>query len=83
MQNSSSAKIITVFIIALLMTSILLTAMSAQGQVAPLPGVTNWRDGSSMLLPTGVTPDQSFETVAHLSFRPNPVGLGQPFLVTM
>ena len=73
----------TAIALVLLITSILLTAISAQGQVAPLPGVTNWHDGSSMPLPTGVTPDQTFETVAHLSFRPNPVGLGQPLLVNM
>ncbi|MGE5638023.1 MAG: PQQ-binding-like beta-propeller repeat protein, partial [Chloroflexota bacterium] len=78
-----SKKKATAIALILLMTSIALTATSAFGQVAPLPGVTNWHDGSSMPLPAGVTADQTFATVAHLSFRPNPVGLGQPLLVNM
>ena len=32
-------------------------------------------------LPAGVTPDFTSETEAFISFRPNPVGLGQTFLV--
>jgi len=35
----------------------------------------------TVAIPSGVTPDNTRETVAHLSFRPRPVGLGQPFLV--
>ncbi len=34
-------------------------------------------------LPAGVTPDYVFETRAFLSFRPNPVGVGQTFLVNV
>ena len=34
-------------------------------------------------LPSGVTVDATINTITHLSFRPRPVGLGQPFLVNI
>ena len=34
-------------------------------------------------LPSGVTPDYSLDTFAYLSFRPNPIGLGQSLLVNV
>lgn len=34
-------------------------------------------------LPSGVTADITIDTIAHLSFRPNPVGKGQTFLVNL
>ncbi|MCZ2807758.1 MAG: PQQ-binding-like beta-propeller repeat protein, partial [Candidatus Bathyarchaeota archaeon] len=34
-------------------------------------------------VPAGETPDHTFETVAYLSFRPNPIGVGQDLLVNM
>jgi hypothetical protein len=34
-------------------------------------------------LPAGVTPGLTVETIAHLSFRPQPVGLGQPLLINI
>jgi hypothetical protein len=37
----------------------------------------------SLPLPSGVTPDVEYETIAHISFRPNPIGVGQPLLVNM
>ncbi len=36
-----------------------------------------------MPLPAGVTPGATYETIAYMSFRPNPVGLGQPLLVNL
>jgi hypothetical protein len=42
---------------------------------------TNMQEGGSFPLPPGVTPDYSVETSARLSFRPNPVGVGQPVLI--
>lgn len=41
----------------------------------------NMQEGGSLPLPSGVTPDYSVETSARLSFRPNPVGVGQPVLI--
>lgn len=34
-------------------------------------------------IPQGVTPNMTYNTIAHLSFRPNPVGIGQPLLINM
>lgn len=42
------------------------------------PGAPIWGP-----LPTNVTPDVTVPTTAYLSFSPNPVGLGQSFLVNM
>jgi outer membrane protein assembly factor BamB len=44
---------------------------------------TNMQEGGSILLPSGVTPDVRVPTIACLSFRPNPVGIGQTILVNM
>src|SRR5450759_555489 len=44
---------------------------------------TNLRDNGSVALPTGVTPDMTITTKAYLSFRPNPVGVGQTIIVNM
>ncbi len=38
---------------------------------------TNMQEGGSIPLPSGVTPDTSLDTLSHLSFNPNPVGVGQ------
>ena len=39
---------------------------------------TNMQEGGSIPLPPNVTPDSTLETIAHLSFNPDPVGVGQP-----
>ena len=94
MQNSIKTRMSTAVVLVLLIASAMLLAIPVLAQdetphggtgggVAPLPGITNWHDGSSMPLPTGVTPDATFATVSHLSFRPNPIGLGQPLLVNI
>jgi hypothetical protein len=44
---------------------------------------TNQRGFGSIPLPSGVTPDLTYETIAHMSFRPNPIGLGQPLLINL
>jgi hypothetical protein len=69
----------------ILTTSIMLTVMPVQGQSNLPSGVTptNSQDGGSILLPSGVTPDYSLDTTAYLSVRPNPIGVGQPFLVNI
>lgn len=41
------------------------------------------QEGGSIPLPSGVTPDLTVHTTAYLSFRPNPVGVGQTILVNM
>lgn len=70
------------------MSSLTLLTMSAQAQSNFLPaGVTptNLQEGGTIPGPlaSGITPDVIVKTVAFLSFRPNPVGLGQTVLVNM
>jgi len=72
-------KINTIFVIVLLIASSMLATtqtQSTQAQLAtqqPTPGP----------LQTGVIPDVTLQTTAYLSFRPQPVGLGQPFIINM
>jgi hypothetical protein len=44
---------------------------------------TNMQEGGSIPLPAGVTPDETYETIAHMNFRPNPIGVNQPLLVNI
>lgn len=37
----------------------------------------------TVAVPDGVTPDRLVNTIAHLSYRPNPVGIGQTVLINM
>jgi hypothetical protein len=77
MKNFSIKKnriISTVFAILLLTSiSLLITNTSAQSTDTPVSGP----------LPSGVTPDAIESTRAFLSFRPNPVGVGQVILVNL
>ncbi|HLN46123.1 MAG TPA: PQQ-binding-like beta-propeller repeat protein [Candidatus Sulfotelmatobacter sp.] len=79
-------KAVTAVILVLLMASITL-AMSAQAQSFLPAGVvpTNLQEGGTVPgpVPAGVTPNLMVKTHAFLSFRPNPVGVGQTFLVNM
>lgn len=85
---SRNAKLNAVFIAVLLVASLTLTTLSAQAQSTFLPpGVTptNLQEGGSTPGPlaSGITPGVTIKTHAFLSFRPNPVGLGQTVLVNM
>jgi hypothetical protein len=69
----------TAIILVLLTTSIMLT-------VAPLPKAQAQlaaQQESSGPLPAGVTPNTTVTSAVYLSFRPNPVGIGQTILVNM
>jgi hypothetical protein len=70
-------KVASVAIIVLFTASLTLMIMPVQAQY------TNMQDSGSVALPANVTPDETYETIAHLSFRPNPVGAGQPLLVNL
>jgi hypothetical protein len=70
------ASIIVVF---LLMASAMLMAMPVQPAEAQLAS----QQPTSGPLPSGVTADATIQTIAHLSFRPRPIGLGQPLLVNI
>jgi hypothetical protein len=77
MSIGNKAKTIASILAVLLMSSVLMIAMpvqSAEAQLAaqqPVPGP----------LPAGVTVNVTVFTVAALSFRPNPIGVGQSLLV--
>lgn len=72
-----SRKMATVLISVLLMASVMPMAIPAIAQTLPL------QSGGGVSLPAGVTPDLALETIPYLSFRPNPVGLGQDILVNI
>jgi hypothetical protein len=71
------SKIVAIALV-MLMTSVILTLYNP---VKAQP--TNLQEGGSIRLPAGVTPDFTVDTHAFLSFRPNPVGVGQTILVNM
>ena len=73
----NKTKMTATIVLVLLMASVTLTAMPVKAQ-----GLTLQPTGG-IPLPAGVTADETYNTVAHLSFRPNPVGLGQTFLVNI
>ena len=79
-------KRISAVILTLLMTSIALMSMLVQAQLeedTAHGGYTEGMPGGSTPLPSGVTPDVSYPTISYISFRPNPIGVGQPLLVNL
>jgi hypothetical protein len=77
-KKISKTIISTIIFMTLLIAIIAEIPIAVQGQTT-----TNNRDGAAIPLPSGVTPDVTYETIAHMSFRPNPIGLGQPLLVNI
>ena len=65
--------------LVLLIASVALMATSVQAQEHGGTLI----DNGSVPLPAGVTADEIYESISHMSFRPNPVGLGQPILVNL
>ena len=75
----NTTKLTAIVVIALLATSAFMLLVPVQAQE-----YQNMQEGGSYTtIPAGVTPDVTLPTSAYLSFRPNPVGLGQVFLVNM
>ena len=81
MLRSKLVKNITIALLLFAMTFSLFTVppqlTKAQTTYA------NMQDAGSILLPPNVTPDVRVPTIACLSFRPNPIGVGQTVLVNM
>jgi hypothetical protein len=67
----------TAIALVFLMASVTLMATPVETQEEPY----GYPDLGS--LPDGVTPDYTFDKVAYLSFRPNPIGVGQTLLVNI
>jgi hypothetical protein len=70
-------------LIAVMTLSIFMVPGNAQTQLPTGTTPTNVQNSGSQTLPSGVTPDVTIKATAYLSFRPNPVGLGQTFLVNV
>jgi hypothetical protein len=71
---------IAIALIMLMITSTFSIVMPVEAQSSP----TNLQEGGSIHpIPSGVTPDYSFDSFAQLSFRPNPVGVGQPIIINL
>ncbi len=79
MQINKKKTATAIIAIAFVMASIIQMSSLVQAQTT----LKNPQDGAAKPLPSGVTPDVSYETIAHLNFRPNPVGIGQPLLVNV
>jgi hypothetical protein len=71
-------------VIAVLMIFITISSTIAiQAQETDHGGSTNSMPGGSQLLPSGVKPDVTYPSLAYISFRPDPIGKGQPLLVNV
>ncbi len=84
MTNKLSIKlktIATTIILVILMTTATMMAIPAQAQEESHGGAPGTITGGP--LPAGATPSVTLETIPFLSFRPNPVGLGQDILVNL
>ncbi|XHH08032.1 MAG: PQQ-binding-like beta-propeller repeat protein [Candidatus Bathyarchaeia archaeon] len=78
-------KSFAIFAIFLMIASVTLIAQPVQAQTTLPSNVTptNVQENGSIALPSGVTPDVTVDTIAYLSFTPNPVGVGQNILVNI
>jgi hypothetical protein len=70
-------KINSILFSMILIASIAMTSMPTIAQF------TNPQTGGSKLLPSNVTPDVTYKTICYVSFRPNPIGVGQSLLVNL
>jgi hypothetical protein len=72
----------TIIALTLVVASLTLFALPVYAQIGP-HGYYDEREGGSSPLPAGVTANENYNAIAHLSFRPNPIGVGQPLLVNI
>jgi len=86
----NKTKLTASIAIVLLIASAFIVMINApvQAQVSVSPAVAllypeQIQDSGGIPLPSGVTPDLTVDTIAHMSFRPNPTGVNQPFLVNL
>ena len=76
MQNKKQLITALILILAIAIPIVPLSIdISAEAQLAPVQ--------PTVAIPTGVTPGRMVNTIAHMSFRPDPVGIGQPLLINM
>ncbi len=82
MQFSINKTKLTATIVIILLTTsafMLMTSIPVNAQTYE----NQYINKKSEPLPPGVTPDYTTETVSYISYRPNPVGLNQIFLVNL
>ncbi len=66
------------------MTSVaLMFPVQAQSTLPAGVTPTNMQSGRGVPLPAGVAPDETYNTLGRIAFRPDPVGVGQPVLVNV
>src|SRR5450759_2168777 len=82
MNNKFSTKLKTTATIFLILLMASVTLMS-NAPVKAQTTYTNMRDGKGVGLPAGVTPGETYNSLARIAFRPSPVGLGQPIIVNV
>jgi len=82
MKNSKNKATATAITLILLAAATLL-ALPAQAQIGANGGSPTNAPNGSIPLPAGVTADTIVKSDIYLSFRPNPVGIGQPILVNI
>ncbi len=75
-------KFLSLTLLILLMTCATLLIMPSEAQMGANSGISAQPNGS-IPLPAGVTADTIVKSDIYLSFRPNPVGIGQPILVNV
>ncbi len=72
-----------IFATALIMLMFSSVIIGLQGPLVNAAATYPPQQSGSIDLPSGVTPDMTVQPTLGLSFRPNPVGLGQTILVNM
>jgi len=87
-NKSKTAAIISLVLLLMASVAFMLIAMPVQAQTSryldPDEIPTNVQDsGSIPYLPSGVTPDLTYEVAPYLSIAPNPLGVGQQILVNV
>jgi hypothetical protein len=80
---SSKAIAAIILILAMMFSAFLVLPVDAQTVLPSNVKPTNVKDGGSIPLPAGVTPDISVDCTVYLSFSPNPIGVNQPLLVNL
>jgi hypothetical protein len=77
-STSKGTKSTAIVITILLLSSFVLMLAPVQAQE---DDYVTTKEGTYPYLPAGETPDYTIDTIAFLSFRPNPIGVGQSLLV--
>jgi outer membrane protein assembly factor BamB len=82
---NNKAKLTATITIILLFSAfaIMVVPLRAQDDEDQPHGGLPLQEGGGGPLPSGVTPDVSYDTIAHLSFNPTPIGSGQLLLVNV